>query len=140
MSFEVLGDVNWLAVIVATIAYFALGAAWYAPPVLGNVWMRSIGWQPPPDERPSPAIFLAPIVSSLVAVVAVAMLAEAAGADGFGDGVVLGLVVGVGIAGAILFVTALFEPTKPQPWLWLAITGAYHLLGLLVASVIVSVW
>lgn len=37
MSFDVLGDLNWLAVVVAAIAYFALGALWYAPPVFGTI-------------------------------------------------------------------------------------------------------
>jgi hypothetical protein len=33
--------VNWLAIIVATIAGFAVGAAWYI--TLGKQWMASIG-------------------------------------------------------------------------------------------------
>lgn len=36
MSFDVLGDVNWLAVIVAAAAYFALGGLWYGQPVFGR--------------------------------------------------------------------------------------------------------
>jgi hypothetical protein len=140
MSFDVLGDLNWLAVIVATLAYFALGALWFAPPTFGKLWMRSIGWEPPEGERPGAAMYIGPLAGALIAVIAVGMLAEAVGADGLGDGVVLGLVVGVGIAGAILFVTGLFEPTKPQPMTWFGVTAAYHLVGLLIASVIVSVW
>lgn len=31
MSFDVLGDLNWIAVIIAAVAYFAIGAIWYAP-------------------------------------------------------------------------------------------------------------
>ena len=40
MSLTVLGDLNWLAVIVATIAYFALGAVWYAEFAFGRAWQR----------------------------------------------------------------------------------------------------
>lgn len=140
MSLDLLGDVNWLGVVVATIAYFALGAVWYLPQTFGSVWMRSMGWEPRPDERPRPAIYAAPIVTSLVAVTAVAMIAEAAGADGLGDGLVLWLVVGVGIAASLFFVTAIFEPTKPQPMTWFAITAGYHLVGLLIASLLLSLW
>ncbi len=52
ISLDVLGDLNWLAVIVAAIAYFVLGAIWYAPPVLGNAWMRAGGVEMPEGERP----------------------------------------------------------------------------------------
>ena len=30
MNFGLLGDVNWLAVVVGAVVYFALGAAWYS--------------------------------------------------------------------------------------------------------------
>ncbi len=44
MSLSVLGDLNWLAVLVATIAYFALGALWYAEFAFGKAWQRAVGW------------------------------------------------------------------------------------------------
>ena len=50
MSFELLGDIDWLAAIVGAVAYLAIGAVWYAPPVLGKIWMASSGI---PDMRGS---------------------------------------------------------------------------------------
>jgi hypothetical protein len=44
---DVLSDLNWLAVIVAAIAYFAIGALWYAPPVFGRIWMTAGGMAMP---------------------------------------------------------------------------------------------
>ena len=35
--------VNYLAVLVAGIVYFALGAVWYARPVFGKAWMEGVG-------------------------------------------------------------------------------------------------
>lgn len=52
----------------------------------------------------------------------------------------LGVVTGVGIAGAVLFVTGYFDPNKPKPMVWFAILASYHLLGLVIAAVIVTVW
>jgi hypothetical protein len=140
MTFEVLGDLNWLAVIVAGIAYFALGAVWYAPAVFGKAWQRSMGWETPAGGQPGPALYIVPLITCLLASIAVGMLAEATGTDKFGEGIVLGLVTGVGIAGAVLFVTEIFDPKKPEPMTWFGITAGYHLVGLLIASVIVSVW
>jgi hypothetical protein len=62
MTFDALGDLNWLAVIVAALAYFAIGAVWYAPPVFGKAWMAAGGMaMPEAGTRPSPAIYLTPL-------------------------------------------------------------------------------
>jgi hypothetical protein len=140
MKLDVLGDLNWLAVIVAGLAYFALGALWYASAVFGKAWQRSMGWEVQADEQPGPALYIVPLITCLIAAIAVGMLAEATGSDTFGEGIVLGLVTGVGIAGAVLLVTGIFDPKKPEPMTWFGITAGYHLVGLLIASVIVSVW
>jgi Protein of unknown function (DUF1761) len=56
MDFGVLGDLNWIAVIIAGLAYYALGALWYAQPVFGRAWQQSMGWEPPADYRPAPTM------------------------------------------------------------------------------------
>lgn len=38
-------DINWLAVLAATVAGFALGGLWYGP-LFGQAWMKSIGMDP----------------------------------------------------------------------------------------------
>jgi hypothetical protein len=139
MSFDVLGELNWLAVIVATVVYFALGGLWYAPPVFGNVWMRAAGIQMPEGQRPGPGIYLTPLIAYFVAVIATAMLAAATGSDTVGEGIVLGLVVGVGYAVVGAAVEATFG-NRPQPSTWFLITASYNLLGLVISAVIVSVW
>jgi hypothetical protein len=141
VSFDVISDLNWLAVVVAAIVYYAIGAVWFAPFVTGRMWQRSIGWDP---SQPAPAMtaktIALPLIAYFVAAIAVAMLAAATGSDDLSAGIVLGLVVAVGFAGSILGVTAAFETTKPQPWTWFAISFGYHLIGLVVTAVIVSVW
>lgn len=89
-----LGELNWLAVIVATVVYFALGALWYAPPVFGNAWMRAAGTVMQEGERPGPAIYFTPLIGYFIAVIATAMLAAATGSTTLSQGIVLGLVVG----------------------------------------------
>jgi Protein of unknown function (DUF1761) len=81
-----------------------------------------------------------PLIAYFIAAIAVAMLAAATGSADLSAGIVLGLVVAVGFAGSILAVTAAFETTKPQPWTWFGISFGYHLIGLVVTAVIVSVW
>ena len=140
MSFSVLGELNWLAVIVAAVVYFAVGGLWFMPRVFGNIWMRAIGWEPTEEDRPSAAVYLGPLVTCLVAAIALGMFAYATGSDTFGEGIVLGLVAGIGVAGAVLAVTAYFDPKSPKPWTTFGVHAGYHLVGILVTSVIVSVW
>ena len=141
MSLDAIGSLNWLAVIAGGVIYFALGAAWYSPVLLGRPWQRSIGWDPtrtPPQM--SATSYVLPFIAYLVMAVAVGMIAAATGSDGLADGIVLGLVVGIGLAAAHALVDATFDPNKPQPWTWFAITATYHALGLLIVAVLVSVW
>jgi hypothetical protein len=140
MSLDVLGDVNWLAIIVATLAYFALGGIWFARKVFGDIWTRSIGWDASTEESPGSAVYVGPLITCFVATLAIAMIAQAAGSDGVGDGIVLGIVAGLGIAGSVLFVTGYFDMTKQNPKTWFGVIGGYHLLGITIAAVILSVW
>jgi hypothetical protein len=141
MILDTLGQLNWLAVIVAAVVYFALGAVWFTPAFLGRPWMRSIGWdesrQPP---QANPVSYAVPALLYLLAAIATAMLARATGTADVGSGIVLGLIVGVGYALTVTATDAVFDPNKPQPWVWFAISGGYHLLGLVAVAIIVSVW
>jgi hypothetical protein len=141
MSFDAFDDLNWLAIVVAAFVWFALGAVWYTPKTFGTVWMRSIGWDPSPDDpRPGASMYVAPLIAYLVGSLALGLLTKATGTDTIGEGIVMGLVVAVGLVGTVLFVTAVFDPKKPHPMQWLAITWAYHLVGVLLAAVILAAW
>jgi hypothetical protein len=140
MSFD-LSAINWLAVIVGTVIYFALGALWYSPMLFAKPWQRSIGWDPaktPPAM--TPIFYLVPALTYFVIATAIAMLATATASDTFGEGVVLGLVIGVGLAAMHSLGDAVFDPNKPQPYTWFAITAAYHVVGILIVAVLVSTW
>ena len=47
-------QLNWLAVIVAALVYFALGALWYSPMLFSRAWQRSIGWDETKTPRRAP--------------------------------------------------------------------------------------
>ena len=141
MTFDVLSELNWLAVLVGAVVYFVLGALWYSPMLLGRPWQRSIGWDPertPPQM--SPITYVVPFLAYVVMAIAVGMLAKATGSDNATEGLILGLVVGVGLSLAHTLIDATFDPNKPEPWTWFAINGAYHTIGLIIVAVIVSVW
>lgn len=141
MTLDAIGELNWLAVLVAGVAYFALGATWYQPMVLGRIWMRAIGLDPAAVTPGQNAVaYAVTLVGYLVAAVATALLARATASDSLGEGLVLGLVVGIGYKAAIFLATAPFDVNRPQPWLLAVLNSAYHVIGLVIVAEIVSVW
>jgi hypothetical protein len=151
VTWSVVGEVQWAAVLVAAAVYFALGAAWYAPPVLGRVWQAAGGTgmgapstnghgSPAARSRGGAAAFVVPFVGALASAVAIGVLAAATDAATGEAGLLLGLLVGLGIAVPVALVTAAFETRKPRPFLWGAVNGGYHLLGCVVAALIVVLW
>ena len=85
MSFDTLTDLNWLAVIVAAVAYFAIGAVWYAPPVFGRAWTAAGGMTVEPGAGPGAAIFAVPLIGSVLSAIALGMLAAEARSSALGS-------------------------------------------------------
>jgi predicted cobalt transporter CbtA len=115
MTLDALGDLNWLAVIVGAVIYFAIGAVWFTPILLGRQWQRAIGWDEtrrPPEMNP--ITYVGPALAYLVAAIATGMLAAATGSDTLAKGIVLGLVIGIGYALTLTAVDAMFDRTSPN--------------------------
>jgi hypothetical protein len=136
-----IGSVNWLAVIVAAAIYFVLGALWYSPPLFARPWQAAIGWdESRAQPQTNPITYVVPAVLYLIASVATALLAAATDTDTLSEGIVLGLITGVGYAVPMVGVEATFDPNKPKPLTWFVITAAYHLIGFLILAVVVALW
>ena len=136
-----IGSINWLAVVVGAAIYFVLGALWYSPPLFARPWQAAIGWD---DSRPqpqtNPLTYIVPAVLYLVAGISTALIATATGTDTLTEGIVLGLVTGLGFALPMVGVEATFDPNKPRPMTWFLITVAYHLIGFVVLGAIIGAW
>ncbi|WP_053733408.1 DUF1761 domain-containing protein [Nocardia sp. NRRL S-836] len=140
MSLSVLGDLNWLAVVVATVAYYALGAIWYAEFAFGRAWRRSIGWELTPPQRTGARVYTIPLATCFAATLATAMIAAASGTDDVMEGLLLGLVVGVGIALPVMFVSGVFDTTKPAPKTHVAVGAGFHVIGLSLVGAVLGLW
>jgi hypothetical protein len=134
------GQISWLGVIVGAAIYFVLGALWYSPALFAKPWQAAIGWdasrQPP---QMNPMTYVLPAAMYLIAAIAMAIIAAATGTDSITEGLVLGLITGVGFALPMVGVEATFDPNKPKPMSWFLITVAYHLIGFAILGVTVAV-
>lgn len=133
---ETFAELNWLAVAVATLAYYLLGAVWFTP-LFGKAWDTAIGFDRRLGHRFETAYYLVPFLTSLLVSVAVALLVTALGVPDLGQAATVGLVVGIGVAAAVSVTNAL-TPHTPRPFLFGAITGGYHAVAITLAATIIG--
>jgi hypothetical protein len=79
-------DVNYVAVLVATIAAMVIGFLWYMPAVAGKAWMAAIG-KTEAEIRAAgkPSIYIAAVVVAFVQMTVLAAALGWAGAFGVQD-------------------------------------------------------
>lgn len=46
-------EINWLALLVASLMSLVVGFVWYNPKVFGNIWMKEAGITMNPNEKPN---------------------------------------------------------------------------------------
>ncbi|WP_315093191.1 DUF1761 domain-containing protein [uncultured Cellulomonas sp.] len=135
-TFDLFGDLRWFAVPVATLAYFLLGAVWFTP-LFGKAWDDAIGHRRVAGDRFSAAYYVVPLLSSLLVTVTMAALLARSGTEGLVDALALAVVVGLGVALAISVTNAL-TPHTPHPFRLGLITGGYHLIGIVVVTLLLA--
>lgn len=129
-----INDVNWLAVAVAALAYYLLGALWFTP-LFGSQWDRAVDFDRKGSHRFPARYYVTPLVSCLAVATATAVIVEAMDVATPGDAAELGAVVGIGYAAAVSFSNAV-APNVPRPFLLGAITGGYHVVGVVLVAVL----
>jgi hypothetical protein len=136
MILDFFGDLNWLAILVAAIAWFAFSAIWYSVPPLSNAWQRAA--KVTATEGPPLVSLLVPtFVGYFVTTIVIALLARAIGAADFMDGIALGVVLGVGFGVVGALVTQLYEQKSGSYWL---INGINSVIAYSIVAVIVTLW
>ena len=133
---QILSDVNWLAVLVATIAAFMLGGLWYSKVLFGNTWMKEIGLtEEAINNANMPRTFGTTFVLQLIAAVAMSALI---GSDGsWLTGLQTGLWVGLFWIATAYGVTYLFEQRTFRLWL---INAGYYVVLYAVMGTIIGAW
>ncbi len=131
-----LQEINWLAVVVAGLAFFMLGAVWYSA-LFGKAWARfaDIDWENPGGN--TAAIFGTTLVLEILASAVLAHLVQLSGHDGWKIGLHLGLMVGLGIVLPVIAINNLFQR---KPLGLIAIDAGHMALGLAIAGTIVAAW
>lgn len=131
---DAFAHLNWLAIALAALAYYVLGAAWFTP-LFGKAWDRSIGYDRSQAAKFGPAYYVVPLVSALFVAFALGLILPAL-APTFGEVLIVGVVIGLGVA-AVSINNAL-TPHTPHPYVFGAVTGSYHLVGIVIVCAIIG--
>ena len=131
--------INWLHVLVAAIAYFALGAIWYSF-LFQKQWIRyhNIDTSDPKGKEGVGLIMFASFVWMFMVTIGLELIIYRAGINGGAlAGAKLGLTTGVFFSAAAISITYLY---LKRPIGLHIIDGLYHVVGQVIAAVILCAW
>ena len=140
----ILAELNWLAIVVATIAAFAAGAIWFGPKTFFPVWWKLMGKEPTDNAGEGSnmaVVFGSTFVGALVQAFTLAIIIHfiAAGDSSFGAlaGGLTGLLVGIGLGAASSLSHRLFAGVGFRVWL---IEVGSDVVNLTIMGVILGAW
>ncbi|MDE3236784.1 MAG: DUF1761 domain-containing protein [Bacteroidota bacterium] len=139
MFSNVLTHINWLHVVVAAVVYFALGAFWYSPAMFSRQWIKlvNLNMNDPNAKKGMGSLFAGSFLLIFILCFGLAVMQQVLPAIDLIGGIKLGLLMGICFAATTMSVNYLY--TK-KPLLLYFIDGGYHIVGIAVASGIISGW
>lgn len=139
MNTELLSDVKWVAVLVATIAYFALGALWYSKALFGPKWVALVGidMNDPNKTKGMAKMMIGTFILIAVTCAGLGLFIVRMDLFVLSSGLKLGAITGLCFATTSVAISFIYES---RPTALYFIDCGYHLVGNLVAAVILVLW
>jgi len=132
--------INYLAVLVAALAAFALGALWYSPLLFAKPWVKAHGYT---EERikemqkSAGKAYAVSLVCQLLIALAIAVLVSYIHMERCVQGLKLGLLVWAGFAFPLGLMANVFSDKRITVFY---IDTGYQLVYLLIMGAIITVW
>jgi hypothetical protein len=130
-------DVNWLAVVVAALAKFAIGGVWYSPPAFGPRWGAIVGVTPEAFKARMGRAMATDLLASVVLAWVLANVLKFTGATGLIPGVRVSFFLWLGFVATPLLSTTMYEG---RPVALFAINAGYWLVSMLLMGAVIGVW
>jgi len=131
---DLFSSVSWLSVVAAFVPYFMLGGLWFTV-FFKKPYSISLGKENNMPEKPAPIFIVGPALCTLVITIASALLMSALPIDSYGSAMALAVLVGIGYLVANTMNIAI-NPNIPKPIMYGIISGAYHMIGILIVFAI----
>ena len=138
MNTDVLQHINWLAVLVAGLAYFFLGAVWYTA-LFGKKWQSyNSGLMSREDAKNGAVgIMIISFILMLVCAFGLSLIVHRLDIGGWKVGLKLGLLTGICFAATAVHISYIYEK---RPFGLHLINGLYNVVGNIIAAIIVACW
>jgi hypothetical protein len=138
MGTDVFSNLPWLHIIVAGVAYFALGAIWYSF-IFKNAWIKASGVNvnDPNMKKGMVQTMLASLVLMIVASLGIALFLSKTGVYSWMSGAKVGLVAGVCFSATSVCISYLYEK---RPWMLHFINAGYNVAGCVLAGIVLAIW
>ncbi len=131
---NVFSDLNWFGVLLAFVAYFFLGALWFTF-LFKKQYTISLGRENDQQQNLAPIFLVGPALYTLVITITSAILMNALNIESYENALMFAVTVGLGYLVANTINIGI-NPNIPRLLLYGAISGSYHLVGILMVSVI----
>jgi len=129
---------NLLAILVATLIQFFLGAIWYSL-LFAKPWMALVGHTPTPGQRPKGAItsMIVSFIGGLLLTFILAHVVHWANAVTLHRGLFIGFICWLGFVAAPLLSETMYEKRPGKLFL---INSGYWLLSMLISGALLALW
>lgn len=134
---EIMGNLNYWAILVATLSSFAVGSLWYSPILFGKAWMKENGFTDEDLKKglPMPVIMGTTFVLSFIGALALAMFLGPESDLFFG--IFAGFMVGLVWVGFSFGINYLYEMKSFRHFL---INAGYNTVVFTIMGAILGVW
>ncbi len=138
MDTTFLSELNWLAILVGALAFFALGAIWYSA-LFSKAWIRAsrVDVNDPNMKKGTGAIMFTSFLFMFLTSFGLAVLQYYLEREGWMSGLKVGLLCGLCFGAAAITIAYLYEK---RPSALHFINGAYTVLGTALAGIVVFSW
>lgn len=128
---------NYAAVVVAALAYWILGAIWYAV-LFSKPWMTLEAMTEVQAKSMNPVLpYVITLLLNLLIAYSLAQICIWRNANSIGRGASVGVLLWIGFVGPVTFTTYMYEM---RPWQLFAINQFYPLFGFVLMGAIIGAW
>ena len=131
-----LGEINWLAVVAASVASFFLGGIWYSKKLFGTRWMQEIGLtEDSIDQTHATRTFVVTFVLQLIAATALAVFIGTE--SNWMIGLLTGTLIGLLWIATAFAINYLFEQRSMRLFL---INAGFYVVQFAIMGTILGAW
>jgi len=132
-----LHQTNYLAIIVSALVYFVIGAIWYSPLLFAKPWMANVGRSEEQLKSGSKIVYLYTLVALIVICFVTSFIIWILGTVQCVSAIKVGLFISLGYTSTVVAINNWYGQRSAK---LTCIDAGYHVVGITLAAIILTVW